>query len=277
MAATDHTLNPRAGANPSAAPNRLVRRRAVIGLLAGAPLLAACGGDPLSSDGGGQGSGGSGSGSGGDGGGTVRVGSANFPESEIIGELYAQVLEAKGLTVERKMQIGSREVYLKALEEGSVDVVPEYTGNLALYYDKSFAETDPDKTYDGLTEVLPNPFLAPDTLARAGIFQGVDPEAVAALISEMDTVTFPKGTTIFDEGEPGDRRGAAGTGSRRRGRCRHGNSCARSRTGSRSAGRRRSPRRPRSRTTSTPASSGVAKPAATNRCASPGSPPSSSA
>ena len=44
-----------------------------------------------------------------------------------------------------------------------------------------------------------------DTLARAGIFQGVDPEAVAELISEMDTVTFPKGTTIFDEGEPGDR------------------------------------------------------------------------
>ncbi|TKD59099.1 hypothetical protein FBG13_17695, partial [Cobetia marina] len=114
MAATDHTLNPRAGANPSAAPNRLVRRRAVIGLLAGAPLLAACGGDPLSSDGGGEGSGGSGSG------GTVRVGSANFPESEIIGELYAQVLEAKGLTVERKMQIGSREVYLGALKDGSI-------------------------------------------------------------------------------------------------------------------------------------------------------------
>ena len=44
-----------------------------------------------------------------------------------------------------------------------------------------------------------------DTLARAGIFQGVDPEAVASLINEMDTVTFPKGTTIFDEGEPGDR------------------------------------------------------------------------
>ena len=44
-----------------------------------------------------------------------------------------------------------------------------------------------------------------DTLARAGIFQGVDSEAVAALIGEMDTVEFPKGTTIFEEGEPGDR------------------------------------------------------------------------
>lgn len=44
-----------------------------------------------------------------------------------------------------------------------------------------------------------------DTLARAGIFQGVDPSAVSALISEMETVKFPKGSTIFDEGEPGDR------------------------------------------------------------------------
>ena len=44
-----------------------------------------------------------------------------------------------------------------------------------------------------------------ETLARAGIFQGVDPDAVAALIADMETVTFPRGTTIFDEGEPGDR------------------------------------------------------------------------
>lgn len=44
-----------------------------------------------------------------------------------------------------------------------------------------------------------------DTLARAGIFQGVDAAAVDELISDMETATFPRGTTIFDEGEPGDR------------------------------------------------------------------------
>ncbi|MEH0148037.1 CRP-like cAMP-activated global transcriptional regulator GlxR [Corynebacterium sp. Q4381] len=44
-----------------------------------------------------------------------------------------------------------------------------------------------------------------ETLARAGIFQGVDPDAVAELIEDMETVTFARGTTIFDEGEPGDR------------------------------------------------------------------------
>lgn len=44
-----------------------------------------------------------------------------------------------------------------------------------------------------------------ETLARAGIFQGVDPDAVVNLISQMQTESFPRGTTIFDEGEPGDR------------------------------------------------------------------------
>ena len=44
-----------------------------------------------------------------------------------------------------------------------------------------------------------------DTLAKAGIFQGVDADAVDTLINEMETVTFARGTTIFDEGEPGDR------------------------------------------------------------------------
>lgn len=42
-------------------------------------------------------------------------------------------------------------------------------------------------------------------LSRAGIFQGVESAAVNALIEQLDSTTFPRGTTIFDEGEPGDR------------------------------------------------------------------------
>ena len=151
MAAIDHTSTP------------LMRRRAVIGLLAGVPLLAACGGDPLSSDGGAGagGSGGSGGGAGGEGAGgssgdgTVRVGSANFPESEIIGELYAQVLEAKGLTVERRMQIGSREVYLNALKDGSIDLIGEYTGNLLAFYDKQAEARTSEEVFAALEAALP--------------------------------------------------------------------------------------------------------------------------
>ncbi|MEJ6550663.1 MULTISPECIES: CRP-like cAMP-activated global transcriptional regulator GlxR [unclassified Corynebacterium] len=45
----------------------------------------------------------------------------------------------------------------------------------------------------------------PEILSRAGIFQGVETTAVNALIEQLESVTFPRGTTIFDEGEPGDR------------------------------------------------------------------------
>ena len=44
-----------------------------------------------------------------------------------------------------------------------------------------------------------------EILSRAGIFQGVDPVAVGNLIQELETVRFPRGATIFEEGEPGDR------------------------------------------------------------------------
>lgn len=44
-----------------------------------------------------------------------------------------------------------------------------------------------------------------EILSRAGIFQGVEPTAVQDLIGQLDTVKFSRGTTIFDEGEPGDR------------------------------------------------------------------------
>lgn len=44
-----------------------------------------------------------------------------------------------------------------------------------------------------------------EILSRAGIFQGVESAAVNALIEQLDSTTFPRGTTIFDEGEPGDR------------------------------------------------------------------------
>ncbi|GAB3944460.1 CRP-like cAMP-activated global transcriptional regulator GlxR [Corynebacterium tapiri] len=44
-----------------------------------------------------------------------------------------------------------------------------------------------------------------EILARAGIFHGVDPTAVNNLIKELETVRFTRGTTIFDEGDPGDR------------------------------------------------------------------------
>ena len=77
-------------------------------------LLAACGGDPAEGDK-----------SASD---TITVGSAAFPENEIIAEIYAQALEAKDVKVEKKLNIGAREAYIPALENGEIDLLPEYSG-----------------------------------------------------------------------------------------------------------------------------------------------------
>lgn len=125
--------------------------------------LAACGGgsnNPLSTSSGASGasasasSGGSG-GSGAPGGGTVLVGSADFTESALLAELYAGALKAKGVNASTKLRIGSREAYMKGMQDGSIQVIPEYTGALARFYNKDFAENDPTKTYDALKSLLP--------------------------------------------------------------------------------------------------------------------------
>ncbi len=67
--------------------------------------------------------------------GTVIVGvSAAFAENQIVAEMYAQVLENAGFTVERSMDLGSREVSEPALESGQIDIKPEYLSSLLLYY-----------------------------------------------------------------------------------------------------------------------------------------------
>ncbi len=67
--------------------------------------------------------------------GDLTVGSANFAESEITAELYAQALEASGASVEKKLQFGARDAYIPALISGELDVVPEFVGTLAYFFD----------------------------------------------------------------------------------------------------------------------------------------------
>ncbi|NAZ82678.1 glycine/betaine ABC transporter substrate-binding protein [Kineococcus sp. R8] len=88
----------------------------------------------------------------------VIIGSANFPESELVGEMYAQVLEAKGVQVERKFNIGAREVYLKALDDGSIDLLPEYNGALLSALVEGGAPagvSTPEQVYEELQKSLP--------------------------------------------------------------------------------------------------------------------------
>ena len=86
---------------------------------------------------------------------SIVVGSADFPESKIIAEIYAQALEANGFTVGRQFGIGSRETYIPAVKDHSIDLVPEYTGNLLLYFDPDATVTTPDAVELALSRQLP--------------------------------------------------------------------------------------------------------------------------
>ncbi|MDX3506103.1 ABC transporter substrate-binding protein [Streptomyces sp. ATCC51928] len=98
---------------------------AVIGMVALAGSLAACGGDSLEKEKGGSGS------SAGDGKkGSLVVGSASFTESKVLAELYAQILGDAGYSTSITT-VKNRELYEPSLEKGEIDVVPEYAATIA--------------------------------------------------------------------------------------------------------------------------------------------------
>ena len=78
----------------------------------------------------------------------LRVGSKNFTEQFVLGELYAQALEAAGIKVEKKLNLGGTLIAHKALEEGQIDFYPEYTGTMLLAVLKAEPMTDARAVYD---------------------------------------------------------------------------------------------------------------------------------
>jgi osmoprotectant transport system substrate-binding protein len=133
-------------------------KRTVVGLVTAAVAvlgLTACGGssNPLSS-----GSPTSGSSSGG----SITIGSGNFAESQLLAEIYAGALRAKGVTVTEHLNIGSREVYFPALKDGSIDLIPDYSGTLLQYLDKTATQVSSDDVYAALKKALPTGLSALD-------------------------------------------------------------------------------------------------------------------
>ncbi|HEY7050961.1 MAG TPA: ABC transporter substrate-binding protein [Mycobacterium sp.] len=86
---------------------------------------------------------------------SIIVGSADFPESKIIAEIYAQALDANDFTVRRQLGIGSREAYIPAVRDHSIDLIPEYTGNLLQYFDPKTTVTSSDAVVLALLRELP--------------------------------------------------------------------------------------------------------------------------
>lgn len=134
---------------------RSTRGIALAGIaLTASVALAACGSDGAADDPLGGGSDSSGDGDAG----SINVGSANFPESELLMQMYAQVLEGAGVEVETTPLIGAREIYIEAFEAGDIDLLPEYNGALLSYFSPDGVDegiTSPDDVYDALQDVLP--------------------------------------------------------------------------------------------------------------------------
>jgi glycine betaine/choline ABC-type transport system substrate-binding protein len=94
---------------------------------------------------------------------SLTVGSANFPENEVLAEIYAQALSNQGATITTKLNIGSREKYLPALEQGSLDLFPEYNGTLLSFLDENATATATDEVDAALASALPDNLEALDS------------------------------------------------------------------------------------------------------------------
>jgi len=100
------------------------------------------------------------------GGSAIVVGSADFSESQVLAEVYAGALRAKGIQATTRPNIGSREVYLKALQDKSIDLIPEYTGSLLVYLKKDAnARKAPEEVYAALKAALPDTLTVLDKSA----------------------------------------------------------------------------------------------------------------
>jgi osmoprotectant transport system substrate-binding protein len=104
--------------------------------------------------------------------GSITIGSAAFPENVLLADIYAGAMSAKGVKVSKKLQIGERPVYIKALQDGSIDMVPEYSGSILSYFDKSATATAPDAVYAALQQKLPT------TLAVLNYAQAQDNDTI---------------------------------------------------------------------------------------------------
>lgn len=87
---------------------------------------------------------------------TLTVGSANFPENEVLGNIYAMALKNAGANISTKFNIGSREKYFPALKSGSINLFPEYNGVTLKYLDKTATATSKADVDAALAKALPS-------------------------------------------------------------------------------------------------------------------------
>lgn len=147
---------------------------------------------------------------------TIKVGSKNFTEQFIVAELYAGALEAAGLKVERKVNLGATLVAHEALKSGAIDLYPEYTGTALLAVMKAEKDTDAKRVFDtvkGFYEKEFNLTWLPPSNVNNGYAIVVRPETAAPnnlktlsdLAKVSKTLKLGAGSEFFDryDGLPG--------------------------------------------------------------------------
>jgi osmoprotectant transport system substrate-binding protein len=117
---------------------------------------------------------------------SVVVGSANFPEDEVLAEIYTLALQAKGIKVTTKFNIGAREVYYPEVTKGAVTIMPEYNGALlADEVDPSSTATSTQAVNAALTAKLPSSVEILDSAPA----QDKDSVTVTAATAKSDHLT----------------------------------------------------------------------------------------
>ncbi|MBV9661501.1 MAG: ABC transporter substrate-binding protein [Acidimicrobiales bacterium] len=111
-------------------------------------------------------------------GGSLTVGSADFTESALLADIYADALQSKGVSITKKLNIGERSVYWKAMQDGSIDFIPEYNGSILDYLDSS-------TTAKSTSEV---------TAALPGVLGSKLTALSPAAAQDSDTITVTKAT-----------------------------------------------------------------------------------
>jgi osmoprotectant transport system substrate-binding protein len=131
----------------------MMKKKVAIGtaVLAALVLSACSSGNPLSSSSPNPSGGGSMS---------ITVGSANFPENELLAEIYAGALAAKGVTVKKTLKIAARETYVPALKNGEIDLIPEYTGAFSKYLNPDADISNDAAALASLKAALPSTLTA---------------------------------------------------------------------------------------------------------------------
>jgi osmoprotectant transport system substrate-binding protein len=107
----------------------------------------------------------------------LTIGSKNFTEQKVLGEIYAQALEAAGYSVSKQLNLGDEKTALKALKQGEISAYPEYTGTILTSFFGKKAEDlpkDNQEAYNqakfslgtqGITALPPTPFVSSNEVA----------------------------------------------------------------------------------------------------------------